>query len=116
LKAREKAYVNTEIFLEYIHMVFMTNLNELRSLEQFADEEAVLSMDNCPSHVGEEVSAILRDTLVQIIIWQTHTTHVFQELDLCLFGVPKRRGQYILPFDDNQTTTDFVFKIYRTFR
>jgi hypothetical protein len=33
LKAREKAYVNTEIFLEYIRMVFIPNLNELCSFE-----------------------------------------------------------------------------------
>jgi hypothetical protein len=73
-------------------------------------------MDDCPSSVGEEVSTILRDARVRIITWPPHTTHVFQELDLCLFGVLKRRGQSILPFDDDQTTTDFFFKIYRTFR
>jgi hypothetical protein len=111
LKAREKAYLNTEIFLGHIRMVFMPNLNE-----QFADEDAVLSMDNCPSHVDEEVSTILRDVRVRIITWPPHTTHVFQELDLCLFGVLKRSGQYILPFDDNQTTADFFLKIDRMFR
>jgi hypothetical protein len=100
-KARENTSVNTEIFLEYIRVDFMPNLNELRSLEQFADKDAVLLMDHCPSHVGEEVSTILRDSRVRIITWPPHTTHVFQELDLCLFGVLKRRGQYRLPFDDN---------------
>jgi hypothetical protein len=89
LKAREKAYVNTEIFLEYIRMVFMPNLNELRSLRQFADEDVVLLMDNCPSHIGEEVSTILLDPRVRIITWPPHRTHAFQELDLCLFGVLK---------------------------
>jgi hypothetical protein len=64
LKTTEKAYLNTEIFLEYICMVFMPNLNELRSLEQFADEDAVLLTNNCPTHVGEEVSTILRDARV----------------------------------------------------
>jgi hypothetical protein len=108
--------VNAEIFLEYIRMVFMRNLNERRSLEQFADEDAVLLMENCPNHVGEEVSTILHDSRVRIITWPSHTTHVFQELDLCLFGVLKRRGQYILPFDDDQTTADFFFKIYCTLR
>jgi hypothetical protein len=44
LKARETAYVNTDNFLEYIRMVFMLNLNVLRSLEQFAGEDAVLLM------------------------------------------------------------------------
>jgi hypothetical protein len=43
-------------------------------------------------------------------------THIFQELDRCLFGVLKRRGQYTLPFDDDRTTTDFLLKIFRTFK
>jgi hypothetical protein len=101
LKAREKGYVNTEIFLEYIRMVFMPKLNELLSLEQFADDDAVLLLDNCPSQVGDQVSTILRDARVRIITWPPHTTHVFQELDPCLFGVLKGRGQYILPFDND---------------
>jgi hypothetical protein len=64
LKQRAKAYVNGEIFLEYIRMVFRPNLNELRSLEEFADEDAVLSTDSCSSHVGEEVLSLLRDARV----------------------------------------------------
>jgi hypothetical protein len=52
LKHRAKPYVNAEIFAEYIRMVFIPNLNELRNLAQFADEDAVLLTDDCPSHVG----------------------------------------------------------------
>jgi 2-methylisocitrate lyase-like PEP mutase family enzyme len=115
LKQRAKAYVNGEIFLEYTCMVFLPNLNELRSLEEFADEDAVLLMDNSSSHVGEEVLSLLRDVRVRVISWTPHTTHIFQELDLCLFGVLKRRGQYLLPFDDHQTTTSFLLNIYWTF-
>jgi hypothetical protein len=59
LKQRAKAHVHGEIFLEYIRMVFLPNLNELRSLEEFADEDAVSLMDNCSSHVGEEVLSLL---------------------------------------------------------
>jgi hypothetical protein len=47
-----KPYVNAEILAEDIRMVFTPNLNERRNLEQFTDEDAVLLMDNCPSHVG----------------------------------------------------------------
>jgi 2-methylisocitrate lyase-like PEP mutase family enzyme len=116
LKQRAKAYVNGEIFLEYICMVFLPNLNKLQSLEEFADEDPVLLMDNRSSHVGEEVLSLLRDAHVRIITWAPHAIHIFQELDLCLFGVLKRRGQYGLPFDDDHTTTNFLLMIYRTFR
>jgi hypothetical protein len=116
LKQRAKAYANGEIFPEYIRMVFLPNFNELRSLEEFTDEDAVLLMDNCSSHVGEEVLSLLRDASVRVITLAPHTTHIFQELDLGLFGVLKRQGRYVLPFDDDQTTTIFLLKIYRTFR
>jgi hypothetical protein len=88
-----KGLRNTEVFLEYIRMVFMPNLNELRSLEQFADEDAVLLMYNCPNPVAEEVSIIRLDARVRIITWPRHMTQVFQALDLCSFGVLRRRGQ-----------------------
>jgi hypothetical protein len=67
LKQRAKAYLNGKIFLEYIRMVFLPNLNELRSLEEFSDEDAVLLMDNCSSHVGEEALSLLQDARVRVI-------------------------------------------------
>jgi hypothetical protein len=122
-KARRKPYINAECFLEYIRRVCLPNLNELRTLEEFGDEDAVLLMDNCPSHVGEEILSLLRDARVRIITWAPHTsqltphtTDIFQQLDICLFGVLKRKEQYALPFGNDQTTIDFLLNIYRTFK
>jgi hypothetical protein len=39
-------YINAEIFLDYIRTVFLSNLAELRVLDEFAEEMAVLFMDN----------------------------------------------------------------------
>jgi hypothetical protein len=94
LTARQKPYINAECFLDDIRKIFLPNLNELRTLEEFAEEDAVLLMDNCPSHVGEEILSLLRDARVRIITWVSHTTHIFQQLDICLFGVLKRKEQY----------------------
>jgi hypothetical protein len=71
LKARSKPCINAEFFLDYIRTVFLPNLNELRPLEEFVDEDAILLMDNCPSHVADEVLGLLRDTRlrVRVIIW-----------------------------------------------
>jgi hypothetical protein len=43
---------------------------------------------------------------------QPHTTQLFQVLDLTLFGVLKRHGQYQLPFEDHGETSRFVKKMY----
>jgi methyl coenzyme M reductase gamma subunit len=53
LKARAKPYVNAEILLESIRSVFLSNLKELGSLEEFGGEDAVFLMDNCPGHVSQ---------------------------------------------------------------
>jgi 2-methylisocitrate lyase-like PEP mutase family enzyme len=90
LKARAKPYINAEICLEYIRTVFLPNLNEPRSLKEFADEDSVSLMDNCLSHVGEEILSPLRDARVRMITWASHTMRIFQRLDICLFGVLKR--------------------------
>jgi hypothetical protein len=58
----------------------------------------------------------VQEIMVQELVQAPHTTYIFQELDPCLFGVLKCRGQYVLPFDDDQTATNFLLKIYRTFR
>jgi hypothetical protein len=49
LTARAKPHIKTEIVLEYISTVFLPNLNELRSLEEFADQDAIFLMDDSRS-------------------------------------------------------------------
>jgi hypothetical protein len=116
VKSRAKPHINAEIFAKHICIVFLPNINELRTLGEFADEQAILLMDNCPSHVTEAIFALLRDALVRVIISAPHTRQISQHLDVSLFGVLKRRGQYKLRFNDDQSTADFSFKVYWTFK
>jgi hypothetical protein len=73
--------------------VFLPNLNDTQALEEFAHEDAVLLMDNYSSHVTHEVLGLLRDARVRVIPWAPDTTQIFQQIDIFLFGVLKRRGQ-----------------------
>jgi hypothetical protein len=50
-KSNAKPYINAEIFLDYVQTVFLLGLAELWRLDEFAEEIAVLLMDNCPSHI-----------------------------------------------------------------
>jgi hypothetical protein len=45
---------------------------------------------------------------VKVITFPPHTTQIFQTLDLCLFGVFKRKLQYKLPFANNNVTVNFI--------
>jgi hypothetical protein len=71
-------------------------------------------MDNCPSDATETVLTFLRDVRVRITTWAPYATQIFQQLDITLFVVIKRREHYELPFAHDQGTADFLFKVYRT--
>jgi hypothetical protein len=43
LKSRHKPYMISQLFAEYISMVLLPYIDELRSNEEFADKEAVLA-------------------------------------------------------------------------
>jgi hypothetical protein len=73
-------------------------------------------MDNRPSHIGGLILGVLRDARVRVISRRSHTTQIFQELDVSLFGVLKRKGQYKLPIEDDQGTAAFLLKTYRAFK
>jgi hypothetical protein len=81
--------VNTALFLEYINSIFIPYLNELRDSEQFDTCEAILLMDNYSRHMSDDVIAVLTNARVKIITFAPHTTHVFQMLDIVLFGALK---------------------------
>jgi hypothetical protein len=74
LRQRSKPYEGRKLFVEYIKMIFLPYLNELRDMEQFKGREAVLLMENCSPHISDEVVAVLTEARVRIIIFATHTT------------------------------------------
>jgi hypothetical protein len=92
LISNSKPYINSEIFLDYIRTVFLLNLTELRTLRQFAEDIAVLLMDNYPSQVTADVIGLLAESWVRVITFAPHTTQIFQILDVTLFGVFWRDG------------------------
>jgi hypothetical protein len=102
LKSPAKPYISAEIFKEYVTTVFIPNLNELRSFEQFAEDKAILLIDNALGHVSKITLGFLRDASIRVITWPSYTTQIFQQLDLSLFRVLKQKGQYKLPFEDDQ--------------
>jgi hypothetical protein len=77
LRQRSKAYVNSTLLLEYINNIFVHYLDELRETKQFEACEAMLLMDNCSSHISDDVIAIFIRERVRIVTFATYTTHIF---------------------------------------
>jgi hypothetical protein len=65
-------------------------------------------MDNRSIHTRPEVVATLTDYNVKVITFPPHTIQIFQTLDVCLFGIFKRKMQYKLPFANNNLTVNCI--------
>jgi hypothetical protein len=91
LKRRSKPYMSSELFAEYISTIVLLYIEELRSNCEFADRDAILLMDNYSIHTRAETLQKLADSRVKVITFPPHTTHIFPNLDLNLFGVFKKR-------------------------
>jgi hypothetical protein len=116
LRSNPKPDMNAKSFLDYIQMVSLPNLAELRTLDGFAEETGVLLMDNCPSHMSDDVISLLTEARVPVTTLAPNTTQIFQVLDVALFGVLKPRPRYQLPFEDEKEIVEFIMKVYHDFK
>jgi hypothetical protein len=116
LRSNSSPYINVKVFLDYIRTVFLPNLAELRTLDSFIEETGVVLMDNCPSHVTDDIIGFLTEARVRVITFVPDTTQIFQVLDVALFDVLKRRLGYKLPFEDEKETVRFIMKVYHEFK
>jgi hypothetical protein len=73
-------------------------------------------MDNCPSHVSDDIISLLTEARVRVITSAPHTTQIFQVLDVTLFGVLKRCLGDKLPFEDEKETVRLIMKVYHDFK
>jgi uncharacterized PurR-regulated membrane protein YhhQ (DUF165 family) len=91
-------------------------LNELRESEEFEACEAVLLMDNCQYHVSDEVIVALANANVRIITFANHTTHIFQMLDVVIFGALKKHANGLKMLGEEQPAAAFLPRVCRDFK
>jgi hypothetical protein len=69
-------------------------------------------MDKCFLHVQAETLQTLSDHDVKVITFPPHTTHIFQCLDLSLFGNFKKKKNYNLALESVEHTAGFIKRIF----
>jgi hypothetical protein len=116
LEPRQKAYFTATLFQQYVTSVLIPLIERLRTNPEFTGKSAILLRDNCSIHTKPEVLAALRDQNVKVISFPPHTTQIFQALDLCLFGVFKKKTQYKLPFANDNLTVNFIRRAFHTLK
>jgi hypothetical protein len=104
--------MSSQFVAEYISTVLLSYVNELRSNEEFANQEAVLLMDNCSVYVQGDTLEMLTDHQIKVLTFPPRTTHAFRSLDLSLFGNFKKKMNCMLPLETDETTEGFIKRIF----
>jgi hypothetical protein len=115
LRQRNKAYINSKLFVHFSRHVFLPHLSNLGRFLELAHEEVVSLMDNGGPHMPEELINFLAQARVRVVTVGPHITKIFRVLDLTLFGVFKHRGHSHLPVETENRTSDFTFKTDKDF-
>jgi hypothetical protein len=76
IRKRNKSYMNSQLFSEYISTVLLPYIDELRTNDEFANKEIVLLMDNCCIHVQAETLQMLTNHRVKVITFPPHTSYI----------------------------------------
>jgi hypothetical protein len=116
LKHRDKPYVSAVLFEDCQRGVFLPHLMITRTVKDLHEENAVLLMDNWSPHIARAVIELLSTARVRVVTFAPHTTRIFEVLDLTLFRVLKRRGQYQLPLEGDAGSARFIRKVYHDFQ
>jgi hypothetical protein len=114
LKHGDKPSVSAGLFEDHLRSVFLPHSMTTRIVKDLREEDAVLLIDNCSPQITQGVIELFSPARARVVTFapQKPTTQIFQVLDLTLFGVFKRRGQYQLPVEDDAGRTRFIRKVY----
>jgi hypothetical protein len=73
-------------------------------------------MDSCSPQLGDAAIEVLTREHVRVITFAPHITHIFQVLDLVLFGALKKHSTRLSTLDEEQPGAAFIIKVYHDFK
>jgi hypothetical protein len=106
-------YVTSEIFQRYIETVLIPAVEANRELPGCANKPAILFCDNCSAHMSDSVLQNLARHGVLVLTYPPHTSHIFQVLDVLLFGLIKRSKKYQMRDDGLSECVDHILRLFR---
>ena len=115
IRQRNPPYINESLFIEYLQLVLIPYINSVREKYQCPEKEAVLMMDSCSAHCTLNVMKLLGENKIIAFAFPSHTTNIFQALDLSLFGIFKRtKNQEDIP-NFQKKLKKIIFKILQSY-
>ena len=88
----DAGYVTNDIFFTYFYKVIVPYIRKTRMEKKLYESPALIHMDNCYAHVSENIHLICAEENIRLVTYPPHTSHLFQPLDLLIFGLFKRKN------------------------
>jgi hypothetical protein len=114
-KQNSKPYVDSKTFIDFLLTVFFPALASTRAELNLPNDEAVLLMDNCGSHIKPEIIDLLTAEKIRVITFAPHTTNIFQMLDVSFFGIFKRKKSQFFETEDGPKVYLQLMKLLHCF-
>jgi hypothetical protein len=115
MKIQPSPYVTKEIFLEYVREVFLPTVEQKRLLPGCHGKPAILFCDNCTCHCSADVLQDLSSHGILLITYPPHSSHIFQVLDVLLFGRLKSAKKYLRRDTSQVPIVDHVMRVFRAY-
>jgi hypothetical protein len=110
IRQRNPAYIDEELFAEFLRYVFIPYLTKLRSAETFSGEFAICQMNSALPHIFERSLRLFGENPVLAVVFPAHRRNSFQTLDLVFFdGLTKLKTTADAEFDDNSVNDQITF-------
>jgi hypothetical protein len=105
--------VNAEIFERHIDTVLIPAVEANRQIPGCDKKPAILFCDNCSAHMSNSMLEKLARNGVLVLTCPPHTSHMFQVLDVLLFGFVKRSKKYQIRDDTLPMHVDHTLRPFR---
>ena len=100
----ESGYINQDIFMLWLMVVFVAEVEERRRRLGMPRQRAYLVMDNCSAHKSDDVVALLRRRNIEAVFIPPNSSHLFQPLDRNAFSSFKANLRSAVPEEADKQT------------
>jgi hypothetical protein len=86
--------ITSVTFKRYLDTILIPAVEADREIPGCAEKPTILFCDNCSGHMSDSILRKLACHAILVIAYPPHTSHIFQVLDVLLFGIAKRSKKY----------------------